>query len=159
MLLWAYHARRNTPHKVQTVFLIATFGLFYGPENFLFLQPSGRLAISVARVQPTFRFESKLRSRCYFESMLLSLRDLQKSFSTASAKNRPSTRLMGALALCWLTLPEAAAGMPPGLADKVLSELDGAEEFPKDSHLCGPVDRVGSGQAALPAFAIGEPAR
>jgi len=66
---------------------------------------------------------------------------------------------MGALALCWLTLPEAAAGMPPGLADKVLSELDGAEEFPKDSHLCGPVDRVGSGQAALPGFAIGEPAR
>jgi monoamine oxidase len=45
-------------------------------------------------------------------------------------------------------LPEkinAAAVLPLGLADKVFLRLDGAEEFPKDSHLYGAIDRVGTG--------------
>jgi monoamine oxidase len=40
---------------------------------------------------------------------------------------------------------DAAAGLPLGLADKVYLRLDGAEEFPKDSHLYGAVDRAGTG--------------
>ncbi len=39
----------------------------------------------------------------------------------------------------------AAAALPLGLADKVFLRLDGAEEFPKDSHLYGAVDRAGTG--------------
>jgi monoamine oxidase len=46
------------------------------------------------------------------------------------------------------TLPDkvdAAAVLPLGLADKVFLRLDGAEEFPGDSHLYGAVDRAGTG--------------
>ena len=35
---------------------------------------------------------------------------------------------------------EAAAALPLGLADKLYLRLDGAEEFPKDSHLYGALD-------------------
>jgi monoamine oxidase len=40
----------------------------------------------------------------------------------------------------------AAAALPLGLADKLYLKLDGAEEFPKDSHLYGALDsgRTGS---------------
>jgi monoamine oxidase len=47
---------------------------------------------------------------------------------------------------------EAAAVLPLGLADKVFLRLDGAEEFPKDSHLYGAVDRVGTGTYHLRPF-------
>jgi monoamine oxidase len=40
---------------------------------------------------------------------------------------------------------EAAAMLPLGLADKVFLRLDGAEEFPKDSHLYGSPDRTATG--------------
>jgi monoamine oxidase len=39
----------------------------------------------------------------------------------------------------------AAAVLPLGLADKVFLRLDGVEEFPKDSHLYGAVDRTSTG--------------
>jgi len=85
------------------------------------------------------------------------------------------------------TLPdkiEAAAVLPLGLADKLYLGLDDAEEFPKDSHLYGAVDRLqtcsyhvrpfgrplievysggqfareleGEGEAAFASFAIGQ---
>jgi monoamine oxidase len=47
---------------------------------------------------------------------------------------------------------DAAARLPLGLADKVYLQLDGAEEFPKDSHLYGAVDRVGTGTYHLRPF-------
>jgi monoamine oxidase len=47
---------------------------------------------------------------------------------------------------------DAAAALPLGLADKVFLRLDGAEEFPKDSHLYGAVDRVGTGTYHLRPF-------
>jgi monoamine oxidase len=47
---------------------------------------------------------------------------------------------------------DAAAGLPLGLADKVYLRLDGAEEFPKDSHLYGAVDRAGTGTYHLRPF-------
>jgi monoamine oxidase len=47
---------------------------------------------------------------------------------------------------------DAAAGLPLGLADKVYLRLDGAEEFPKDSHLYGAVDRVNTGTYHLRPF-------
>jgi monoamine oxidase len=37
---------------------------------------------------------------------------------------------------------ECAAGLPLGLADKLVLEVDGAEEFPKDSQLIGRIDRT-----------------
>jgi monoamine oxidase len=40
---------------------------------------------------------------------------------------------------------EAAAVLPLGLADKVFLRLDGAEEFPKDSHLYGSTDHAATG--------------
>jgi monoamine oxidase len=40
---------------------------------------------------------------------------------------------------------DAAAVLPLGLADKVFLGLDGAEEFPADSHLYGAVDRARTG--------------
>jgi monoamine oxidase len=39
---------------------------------------------------------------------------------------------------------DAAAALPLGLADKLYLGLDGAEEFPKDSHLYGALDRTGT---------------
>jgi monoamine oxidase len=47
---------------------------------------------------------------------------------------------------------EAAARLPLGLADKVFLKLDGAEEFPQDSHLYGAVDRVATGTYHLRPF-------
>ena len=47
---------------------------------------------------------------------------------------------------------DAAAVLPLGLADKVYLALDGAEEFPKDSHLYGAIDRVGMGTYHLRPF-------
>lgn len=47
---------------------------------------------------------------------------------------------------------DAAAALPLGLADKVYLRVDGAEEFPKDSHLYGSVDRVGTGTYHLRPF-------
>jgi monoamine oxidase len=46
----------------------------------------------------------------------------------------------------------AAAVLPLGLADKLYLRLDGAEEFPKDSHLYGAIDRVGTGSYHLRPF-------
>jgi monoamine oxidase len=43
----------------------------------------------------------------------------------------------------------AAAALPLGLADKLYLRLDGAEEFPGDSHLYGAVDRVRTGSYHL----------
>jgi monoamine oxidase len=48
---------------------------------------------------------------------------------------------------------EAAAVLPLGLADKLYLRLDQAEEFPKDSHLYGAIDRVGTGSYHLRPFA------
>jgi monoamine oxidase len=47
---------------------------------------------------------------------------------------------------------EAAAVLPLGLADKLYLRLDQAEEFPKDSHLYGAIDRVGTGSYHLRPF-------
>lgn len=47
---------------------------------------------------------------------------------------------------------EAAAVLPLGVADKVYLALDGAEEFPKDSHLYGATDRAGMGTYHLRPF-------
>jgi monoamine oxidase len=47
---------------------------------------------------------------------------------------------------------EAAAALPLGLADKLYLRLDRAEEFPKDSHLYGATDRVGTGSYHLRPF-------
>jgi monoamine oxidase len=46
----------------------------------------------------------------------------------------------------------AAAALPLGLADKLYLRLDQAEEFPKDSHLYGAIDRVGTGSYHLRPF-------
>jgi monoamine oxidase len=46
----------------------------------------------------------------------------------------------------------AAAALPLGLADKLYLRLGGAEEFPKDSHLYGAIDRVGTGSYHLRPF-------
>jgi monoamine oxidase len=46
----------------------------------------------------------------------------------------------------------AAAGLPLGLADKVFLRLDGAEEFPKDSHLYGSTGSVRTGTYHLRPF-------
>lgn len=46
----------------------------------------------------------------------------------------------------------AVAALPLGLADKLYLKLDGAEEFPKDSHLYGAVDRVRTGTYHLRPF-------
>jgi monoamine oxidase len=43
----------------------------------------------------------------------------------------------------------AAAALPLGLADKLYLRLDGAEAFPRDSHLYGAVDRVRTGSYHL----------
>jgi monoamine oxidase len=47
---------------------------------------------------------------------------------------------------------DAAAVLPLGLADKVFLRLDGAEEFPKDSHLYGAIDRARTGTYHLRPF-------
>jgi len=47
---------------------------------------------------------------------------------------------------------EAAAALPLGLADKLYLRLDGAEEFPKDSHLYGALDSVRTGSYHLRPF-------
>jgi len=47
---------------------------------------------------------------------------------------------------------DVAARLPLGLADKVYLRLDGAEEFPKDSHLYGAFDRAGTGTYHLRPF-------
>jgi monoamine oxidase len=47
---------------------------------------------------------------------------------------------------------EAAAALPLGLADKLYLRLDQADEFPKDSHLYGAIDRVGTGSYHLRPF-------
>jgi monoamine oxidase len=46
----------------------------------------------------------------------------------------------------------AAAALPLGLADKLYLRLDQADEFPKDSHLYGAIDRVGTGSYHLRPF-------
>jgi monoamine oxidase len=46
----------------------------------------------------------------------------------------------------------AAAVLPLGLADKLYLKLDGAEEFPKDSHLYGAVDSVRTGSYHVRPF-------
>jgi monoamine oxidase len=46
----------------------------------------------------------------------------------------------------------AAAVLPLGLADKLYLKLDGAEEFPKDSHLYGALDSVRTGSYHLRPF-------
>jgi monoamine oxidase len=43
----------------------------------------------------------------------------------------------------------AAEALPLGLADKLFMRLDGAEEFPRDAHLYGAVDRVRTGSYHL----------
>jgi monoamine oxidase len=43
----------------------------------------------------------------------------------------------------------AAAGLPLGLADKVMLALDGADELPIDGHLYGAIDRAGVGSYHL----------
>ena len=48
---------------------------------------------------------------------------------------------------------EAAAALPLGVADKLYLGLDGAEEFPKDSHLYGAIDSVRTGTYHLRPFA------
>ncbi|MDQ4061073.1 MAG: FAD-dependent oxidoreductase [Pseudomonadota bacterium] len=47
---------------------------------------------------------------------------------------------------------EAAAGLPLGLANKLFLSLEGAEEFPEDSHLYGRTDRVATGSYHLRPF-------
>jgi monoamine oxidase len=47
---------------------------------------------------------------------------------------------------------DAAAVLPLGLADKLYLGLDGAEEFPKDSHLYGALDRVRTGSYHVRPF-------
>jgi monoamine oxidase len=47
---------------------------------------------------------------------------------------------------------EAAAVLPLGLADKLYLGLDGAEEFPKDSHLYGAIDSVRTGSYHVRPF-------
>jgi len=47
---------------------------------------------------------------------------------------------------------EAAAALPLGLADKLYLRLDNAEEFPKDSHLYGALDRVETGSYHVRPF-------
>jgi monoamine oxidase len=47
---------------------------------------------------------------------------------------------------------DAAAVLPLGLADKLYLRLDQAEEFPKDSHLYGAIDRAGTGSYHLRPF-------
>jgi monoamine oxidase len=47
---------------------------------------------------------------------------------------------------------EAAAVLPLGLADKLYLALDGAEEFPKDSHLYGALDSVCTGSYHVRPF-------
>jgi monoamine oxidase len=47
---------------------------------------------------------------------------------------------------------DAAAALPLGLADKLYLRLDGVDEFPKDSHLYGAVDRVRTGTYHLRPF-------
>jgi len=46
----------------------------------------------------------------------------------------------------------AAAVLPLGLADKLYLKLDGAEEFPKDSHLYGALDSVRTGSYHVRPF-------
>jgi monoamine oxidase len=46
----------------------------------------------------------------------------------------------------------ASAALPLGLADKLYLELDGAEEFPKDSHLYGALDSVRTGSYHVRPF-------
>jgi monoamine oxidase len=46
----------------------------------------------------------------------------------------------------------AAATLPLGLADKLYLKLDGAEEFPKDSHLYGALDSVRTGSYHVRPF-------
>jgi monoamine oxidase len=46
----------------------------------------------------------------------------------------------------------AAAVLPLGLADKLYLKLDGAEEFPKDSHLYGALDSVRTGSYHMRPF-------
>jgi monoamine oxidase len=46
----------------------------------------------------------------------------------------------------------AAAALPLGLADKLYLGLDGAEEFPKDSHLYGALDSVRTGSYHVRPF-------
>jgi monoamine oxidase len=46
----------------------------------------------------------------------------------------------------------AAAVLPLGVADKVFLRLDGAEEFPKDSHLYGALDSIRTGTYHLRPF-------
>jgi monoamine oxidase len=46
----------------------------------------------------------------------------------------------------------AAAVLPLGLADKLYLKLDGAEEFPKDSHLYGDLDSVRTGSYHVRPF-------
>jgi monoamine oxidase len=46
----------------------------------------------------------------------------------------------------------AAAALPLGLADKLYLKLDGAEEFPKDSHLYGALDSVRTGSYHVRPF-------
>ena len=47
---------------------------------------------------------------------------------------------------------EAAAVLPLGLADKLYLKLDGAEEFPEDSHLYGALDSVRTGSYHVRPF-------
>jgi len=47
---------------------------------------------------------------------------------------------------------DAASVLPLGIADKVYLRLDGAEEFPKDSHLYGTPDRTRTGTYHLRPF-------
>jgi monoamine oxidase len=47
---------------------------------------------------------------------------------------------------------DAAAALPLGIADKVYFRLDGAEAFPKDSHLYGALDRARTGTYHLRPF-------
>jgi monoamine oxidase len=47
---------------------------------------------------------------------------------------------------------EAAAALPLGLADKLYLKLDGAEEFPNDSHLYGALDSVRTGSYHVRPF-------
>src|SRR5262249_39718633 len=46
----------------------------------------------------------------------------------------------------------AAAVLPLGLADKLYLGLDGAEEFPEDSHLYGALDSMRTGSHHVRAF-------
>ncbi len=46
----------------------------------------------------------------------------------------------------------AAAALPLGLADKLYLKLDGAEEFPRDSHLYGALDSVRTGSYHVRPF-------